>query len=73
MEKSSRDEHSNLLRKFLNYGLKKFHNIDPSLHTQPLSQTLDEGETDKHASLVHQGISYLKKSFFFCVNILKPS
>jgi len=31
MERLTRDEHSSILRKFLNYGLKKFYNIGPRL------------------------------------------
>jgi len=30
MERSARDKHSSLLRKFVNYGRKKFYNIGPS-------------------------------------------
>jgi len=28
-EKTARDKHSNLLKKFINYDSKKFYNIDP--------------------------------------------
>jgi len=70
LEKLARDKHSSLLRTFVNYGHKKFYNVEPRPRIEPYTvcpQTLDYSVNDKLCRLTRYDINYDRKNVCECV------